>query len=91
MANARVLCGPLSAPTGGPYDAIVIEGGVEEVGEEVLSRLAEGGRIAAIFMQGALGVVRIGTRAGGVTGWRDVFNASASVLGAFERARAFTL
>ncbi|MGQ0610793.1 MAG: protein-L-isoaspartate O-methyltransferase family protein [Paracoccaceae bacterium] len=91
VSNARVLRGPLDAPTGGPYDAIVIEGGVEEVGEAVLSQLAEGGRIAAIFMQGALGVVRIGTRAGGVTGWRDVFNASASVLGAFERTRAFTL
>lgn len=91
VGNAAVVEAPLGAPPGGPYDAIVIEGGVEDLGTGVLSRLAEGGRIGAIFMQGALGTVRIGTCQGGQIGWRFAFNASASVLKEFARVPAFTL
>lgn len=91
LANARVVQAPLLAPPAGPYDVIVIEGGVEQVPEPVLSQLAEGGRIGAIFMQGALGTVRIGTKEAGNTAWRFAFNASAAVLPSFARVKAFTL
>jgi protein-L-isoaspartate(D-aspartate) O-methyltransferase len=38
----------------GPYDVILIQGGVEEIPATVLGQLKEGGRIAGIFMSGAL-------------------------------------
>jgi len=70
---------------------IVIEGGVEVVPEAILSQLKDGGRIAALFMQQGVGVVRMGVRRAGAMTWRDIFNAAAPVLPGFARARNFTL
>jgi protein-L-isoaspartate(D-aspartate) O-methyltransferase len=75
----------------GPYDAILIEGGVEQVPQAILDQLKEGGRIAALFMSGALGEVRIGRKAGGSVGWRLAFNAAAPVLPGFAARREFAL
>ena len=55
------------------------------------AQLKDGGRIAAIFMQGALGTVRIGRKQGGVVNWRFAFNATAPVLPGFAAARTFML
>ena len=87
VSNAAVH----AAPPAGMFDVIVIEGGVEEVPLALLDQLAEGGRIGAIFMQGALGVVRIGHKADGRVNWRYAFNATAPVLDGFAKARAFAL
>lgn len=91
--NAAVVSGPLAAGMAkhAPYDAIVVEGGIETMPEAVLSQLREGGRIAALFMEGSLGTVRIGTMQGGRVAWRFAFNAAAPVLPGFARERAFTL
>lgn len=91
--NAVVITGPLhaGAPKHGPYDAIVIEGGVEVVPDAILDQLKDGGRIAALFMQGALGEVRIGRKVAGTVGWRLAFNAAAPVLPGFARVREFAL
>lgn len=75
----------------GPYDVVMIEGAVETVPDAILGQLKEGGRIAAIFMEGALGTARIGRKIDGVVGWRDIFNASAPVLPGFAKAQAFAL
>ncbi|TCM88076.1 protein-L-isoaspartate O-methyltransferase family protein [Rhodovulum steppense] len=79
------------APRHGPYDAVVIEGGVEHVPAAILDQLKEGGRIVAIFVEGSLGVVRIGRKVGGDVSWRFLFNASAPVLPGFARAPEFQL
>ncbi len=91
--NAVVLKGPLVAGAAkhAPYDVITIEGGVETVPQAVLDQLKEGGRIAALFMEGALGVVRIGHKSGGQVTWRFLFNASAPVLPGFAATRGFAL
>ena len=78
------------APQHGPYDVILIEGGVEDVPAAITDQLKEGGRIAALFMEGALGVCRIGYRMDGAVNWRDAFNASAPILPGFARDRAFS-
>jgi protein-L-isoaspartate(D-aspartate) O-methyltransferase len=91
VSNATVQAGPLVAGAQGSFDVILIEGGVEEVPEALLSQLAEGGRIAAIFMQGALGIVKIGHKSDGRTSWRFGFNATAPVLNGFATAKAFAL
>lgn len=91
--NVALIEGALVAGSArhAPFDVIVVEGGVEEVPSALLDQLKPGGRIAAIFMQGALGVVRIGTRTGDGIVWRDAFNAAAPVLPGFARARSFAL
>ena len=75
----------------GPYDLILIEGGVEEVPAALLDQLKDGGRIASIFMAGALGEVRLGHKADGRITWRFAFNATAPVLPGFFKAKTFSL
>lgn len=75
----------------GPYDVIAIQGGVETVPVAVLAQLKDGGRIGAIFMEGALGTVRIGHKSNGHVTWRFAFNASAPVLQGFRCSNAFVL
>jgi protein-L-isoaspartate(D-aspartate) O-methyltransferase len=75
----------------GPYDAMLIEGGVEQVPDALLEQLKDGGRIGCVFMEGALGVVRIGYKIDGDVTWRFAFNASAPVLPGFAKKAAFTL
>lgn len=75
----------------GPYDAIIIEGGIEAFPDALAGQLKEHGRVAAIFMSGALGTVRIGIKNDGKIHWRDAFNASAPVLPGFEAVREFAL
>ncbi|KAF0676779.1 protein-L-isoaspartate O-methyltransferase family protein [Profundibacterium mesophilum] len=91
--NVAVVTGDLreGAADLGPFDVILIEGGIEVLPEALEAQLAERGRIAAIFMDGDLGTVRIGRKLGGVISWRDGFNAGAPVLGGFERKSEFAL
>ncbi|WP_040610881.1 protein-L-isoaspartate O-methyltransferase family protein [Oceaniovalibus guishaninsula] len=91
--NATVETGDptLGAPAHGPYDAIVVEGAVQRVPDSVIDQLAEGGRIGCIFMQGSLGVARVGVKTGGQVSWRYAFNASAPVLEGFDVMPEFTL
>ena len=70
---------------------ILVQGGVENLPEPLLAQLKDGGRIACIFMDNALGTVRIGYKAGGAMSWRFEFNAVAPVLPGFERQRVFAL
>ncbi len=89
--NVAVIEGPLTegAPQHGPYDAIIVEGGVEAVPEPLLDQVKEGGKIGCIFMEGALGVCRIGLKTDGKVTWRYAFNAAAPVIPGFRRAPAF--
>ncbi|WP_372604563.1 protein-L-isoaspartate O-methyltransferase [Actibacterium sp.] len=91
--NVAVIEAPLTAgaPKHGPYDVIIAQGAIEELPQALVDQLREGGRIAAVFMEGALGVCRIGHKIDGAMAWRFAFNASAPVLPGFERQRAFVL
>lgn len=74
-----------------PYDVIMVQGGVEVIPESVLAQLKEGGRIGAIFMEGALGTARIGTKVDGRVTWRNAFHATAPLLTGFEKVKDFAL
>ena len=91
--NAVVVAGALTAgaPQHAPYDVIVIQGGVEAVPAAITDQLKEGGRMAALFQTGGLGVVRIGHKTAGQMDWRDAFNAAAPVLPGFAREAGFAL
>lgn len=75
----------------GPYDAMIIQGGVGRVPAALLDQLKDEGRIACLFMEGALGVVRIGYKNNQSISWRFAFNASAPVLAGFEHEAMFSL
>ncbi|MEM9581348.1 MAG: protein-L-isoaspartate O-methyltransferase [Pseudomonadota bacterium] len=85
--------GPLheGAAEHGPYDAIVVQGGIEELPRAIEDQVKEGGRVAAVFMTGALGEARIGHKIDGMMNWRRAFNASAPVLPGFASTRGFSL
>ncbi len=91
--NVAVIVGPLheGAPKHGPYDAIIIEGGVGHVPQALVDQLKEGGRLVAIFMEKTLGVCRIGYKLDGTMSWRYAFNAGAPVLPGFEAPQKFVL
>ena len=75
----------------GPYDVIVIEGAVEMVPPGLVAQLKEGGRIACIFSDAALGTAKIGYKLNGRVTWRALFNAGALLLPGFQAARDFVL
>ena len=91
--NVVVHVGPLAqgAPQHGPYDVILMQGGVGDVPTALTDQLKQGGRIACLFMRGALGEVRIGYKNDDQISWRSAFNAGAPILPGFERQAAFQL
>lgn len=91
--NAAVVEGPLAegAAKHGPYDVILVQGAVQHVPDTITDQLKDGGRIVALFQEGALGVVRVGYRIDNQMTWRFAFNAGAPVLPGFESRRAFVL
>lgn len=91
--NVAVVEAPLvdGVAQHGAYDVIVIEGAVERIGDALMAQLKDGGRICALFADGALGSVRIGYKQNGSVSWRFAFNASAPVLPGFEHQEQFAL
>ncbi|MBC6408363.1 MAG: protein-L-isoaspartate O-methyltransferase [Rhodobacteraceae bacterium] len=91
--NVIVHSGPLAegAAEHGPYNVILVQGGVGDVPQTLVDQLKDGGRMACVFMEGALGTVRIGHKSGDGMTWRFAFNADAPVIPGFEKALAFSL
>lgn len=91
--NAAVIVGNLAegAAKHGPYDVILIQGAVQDVPKTLTAQLKEGGRIGALFMEGNLGVARVGHMGVDGVAWRYAFNASAPVLKEFEKTAVFAL
>jgi protein-L-isoaspartate(D-aspartate) O-methyltransferase len=91
--NAAVLNQSMAggAAKHGPYDVIMLQGAVAELPAALLDQLKDGGRIGCIFMDGSLGVARIGHKRDGEITWRFAFNAGAPVLPGFNRPRSFQL
>ena len=91
--NVAVVTGPLAAGAAkhGPYDAIILQGAAEVMPEGLTDQMKDGGRIACVFMEGALGVCRIGHKNAGAVDWRYAFNGAAPVLPGFARAVEFQL
>ncbi|MBP7000867.1 methyltransferase domain-containing protein [Amaricoccus sp.] len=91
VETAVVKAGPLAAgvPAHGPYDVIVVEGGVERLPEALADQLKPGGRIVAVFLDGALGQARLGLKIDGAIAWRRAFDATAPVLPGFAATKEF--
>lgn len=91
--NAIVHEGALTegAAEHGPYDVVLVQGAIAHLPEALNGQLKDGGRIAALFMDGALGELRVGYKIDGVISWRLAFNAGAPLLPGFERHHKFIL
>lgn len=95
--NAMVIKAELidGAAKHGPYDIIMINGGVEQVPDAILNQLKEGGRLGAIFVPAGqfsgAGQFCVGTKTANGIAWRKVFDANVPVLPGFEKAVEFSL
>jgi protein-L-isoaspartate(D-aspartate) O-methyltransferase len=89
--NAVVQAGPLDEGVAehGPFDAILVEGAIETLPHKIEAQLKVGGRIAAIFAEGAGGQARLGLRTPQGIAWRRIFDATAPVLPGFAATKAF--
>ena len=89
--NAVVQAGPLEEGVAehGPFDAILVEGAIETLPHKIEAQLKVGGRIAAIFAEGAGGQARLGLRTPQGIAWRRIFDATAPVLPGFAATKAF--
>ncbi len=91
VENCAVLCGSLADgdPDHQPYDAILVNGGIERLPEALPRQLRDGGRLVAVMLDGARGECRVMTRSGDAFGSMPVFDATAPLLPGFEAERAF--
>lgn len=91
--NVAVMEGPLTegAAKHGPYDVITIQGAIEVLPRVLADQLKEGGRVGCLFLEGALGIGRVGHKIGDRIDWRFVFNASAPLIEGFEERKRFVL
>ncbi len=91
--NAAVVPGDLHAgfPQQGPYDVILVNGGVEFVPKAWFEQLAEGGRLGVIVTDEAerLGRAYVYVRVGEAVSERIVFDATPDILPGFKRAKEF--
>ncbi len=91
--NVIIHVGPLveGAAQHGPYDVMIVEGGIAQFPQALADQIKDGGRVACLFMNGALGEVRIGHKSEGRISWRMSFNAGAPLIQGFEKQTAFQL
>lgn len=91
--NAAVVTGPLDLGWRGhaPYDAIFFSGAVVSVPQAILDQLADGGRLAAVCLDGATatGTAALYLRTHDTISRRALFDAAAPLLPGFGRAESF--
>jgi protein-L-isoaspartate(D-aspartate) O-methyltransferase len=74
---------------GAPYDIILVDGAVEEVNAGLIAQLADDGCLVTGVMEGAVGRLSIGRRAGDAFGLIDFADMEATPLSAFQTVRSF--
>jgi protein-L-isoaspartate(D-aspartate) O-methyltransferase len=93
LTGIRQIVGKMEqgAP-GSSYDAILIEGAVQQVPQAILDQLAEGGRLTTVIVgpAGALGVAQLFVKQGGVTSARPLFDSGTPALPGFAPPPRFT-
>jgi protein-L-isoaspartate(D-aspartate) O-methyltransferase len=93
LKNVRMVLGPLAvgAPSEGPFDVILIDGGVAANLDMLLAQLKDGGRLVAVQrLPDDTGKAVRYDKVDGTVGYRILFDAAAPVLDAFKPAAAFT-
>ena len=91
LTNVKLIGGDLAAGAAGegPYDAILVNGAVEDVPAALLDQLKDQGRLAAVRVEMGLGRATLWRRYGTQFDRRALFDAGAPVLPGFERKAEF--
>jgi protein-L-isoaspartate(D-aspartate) O-methyltransferase len=91
VENVTLVTGKLSAgcPSKGPYDAIFVNGAVEELPQALFDQLKEGGRLIAVIGEGLASSARLFVREAGAVSERFGFNTSVRKLPGFEKTPEF--
>lgn len=91
IGNAAAVVGELTAgkPDEAPFDAIVVNGAVDDVPETLLAQLKQGGRLVAVVRHGAVSTGTVFVMSGGEVASRAVFDAAVPALPGFVRKPEF--
>jgi protein-L-isoaspartate(D-aspartate) O-methyltransferase len=91
--NALVIEAALEkgAPSHAPFGAILLNGAVPRIPQELLEQLEDGGRLVAVIADGAFGRAQVWRRTGKAFDPRPVFDAGAQPLPGFSRQVEFVL
>jgi protein-L-isoaspartate(D-aspartate) O-methyltransferase len=89
--NVNVVHGYLAdgAPDSGPYDVILIDGGIETAPDRLSTQLSSRGRLVTVEVAGPAGKAKLYQPVNGRLGGRELFDAYAPVLPGFVMAPAF--
>lgn len=89
--NVKVVLGPLAQghAAAGPYDAILVEGAVEELPDAIRAQLKDGGRLVCITGTAPGGRAMLYRRSGPELGGRPIFDAAAALLPGFAKTTEF--
>ena len=91
LDRVKLVAGDLAvgAAGDGPYDAILVNGAVEEIPAALLDQLKDRGRLAAILIEKGVGRATLWRRYGMQFDRRALFDAGATLLPGFERRAEF--
>jgi protein-L-isoaspartate(D-aspartate) O-methyltransferase len=89
--EVEVVEGPLErgAPHRAPFDVILVEGSVDDVPDELVGQLAEGGRLVAVVGRGRAALATLFLKTGGTVGSRHLFDVLAPELPGFRKEPGF--
>ncbi len=89
IENVKVVVGALKSGWTGPFDAVIVDGAVEELPEEFRAQLKDGGRLVCVVREGPVGRATLVTRSGDSYGSRQEFDAMTPCLPGFEKQAQF--
>ncbi len=90
--NVAVVTGPLvdGLAAQGPYDLIFINGMIDDLPQQLVDQIAEGGRLICVLNDNGVGKATYVTNENGLLGKRILFDAYIPALAAFNRKAEFT-
>ncbi|WNO52994.1 protein-L-isoaspartate O-methyltransferase family protein [Stakelama saccharophila] len=92
VKNVEVVEGPLCAgwAVGQPYDAIIVDGAVEDLPAEIVAQARVGAHIATGIVDRGVTRLAVGERTQGGFGLFDFADADCAILPGFDRPKRFT-
>jgi protein-L-isoaspartate(D-aspartate) O-methyltransferase len=91
LPAVTLVTGPLAAGAldNGPYDLIMIDGGIEQLPDALVEQLVEGGRIVTGLLEGPVSRLATGVKHGAHLALRPVIDTEIAPLPGFQRTKEF--
>jgi len=90
--GVQIVNGPLDQgwPAAAPYDQILIDGAIEQIPEEIIGQLTDGGRLGTALSDRGVTRLVVGRKAGIAFGYLSVADAGVPALPGFIAPKVFT-